>query len=140
MTAVYLVILFFAKVLDNTLGTAKTILVQRNRCVLAGVALGLSNFIYLSITKDIVTSDSSLALATVSIASGVGCCLAVALSNRFSKDKTYVNVIMSDNLEAMQELRVFLTSRMSLQTAIPWTGVKSPSPSLPMQRQKHRAN
>ena len=41
MTAVYLVILFFAKVLDNTLGTAKTILVQRNRCVLAGVALGL---------------------------------------------------------------------------------------------------
>lgn len=54
MTAVYLVILFFAKVLDNTLGTAKTILVQRNRCVLAGVALGLSNFIYLSITKDIV--------------------------------------------------------------------------------------
>ncbi len=124
MTAVYLVILFFAKVLDNTLGTAKTILVQRNRCVLAGVALGLSNFIYLSITKDIVTSDSSLALATVSIASGVGCCLAVALSNRFSKDKTYVNV----------------TSRMSLQTAIPWTGAKSPSPSLPMQRQKHRAN
>lgn len=101
MTAVYLVILFFAKVLDNTLGTAKTILVQRNRCVLAGVALGLSNFIYLSITKDIVTSDSGLALATVSIASGVGCCLAVALSNRFSKDKTYVNVIMSDNLEAM---------------------------------------
>ena len=71
MTAVYLVILFFAKVLDNTLGTAKTILVQRNRCVLAGVALGLSNFIYLSITKDIVTSDSSLALATVSIASGL---------------------------------------------------------------------
>ena len=48
MTAVYLVILFFAKVLDNTLGTAKTILVQRNRCVLAGVALGLSNFIYLT--------------------------------------------------------------------------------------------
>ena len=104
--ALYLVILFFAKVLDNTLGTAKTILVQRNRCVLAGV--GLSNFIYLSITKDIVTSDSSLALATVSIASGVGCCLAVALSNRFSKDKTYVNVIMSDNLEAMQEFRDFL--------------------------------
>ena len=101
MTAVYLVILFFAKVLDNTLGTAKTILVQRNRCVLAGVALGLSNF---------VTSDSSLALATVSIASGVGCCLAVALSNRFSKDKTYVNVIMSDNLEAMQEFRDFLAT------------------------------
>lgn len=109
-TAFYMFILFLAKVLDNTLNTAKTILVQRNRCLLAGVALGLSNFIYLSITKDIVTSDSTLALALVivSIASGVGCCLAVALSNRFSKDRTYVNVILSDDKEAMKEFRDFL--------------------------------
>lgn len=107
-TAFYMFILFLAKVLDNTLNTAKTILVQRNRCMLAGVALGLSNFIYLSITKDIVTSDSTLALVIVSIASGVGCCLAVTLSNRFSKDRTYVNVILSDDKEAMKEFRDFL--------------------------------
>lgn len=62
----------------------------------------------MSITKDIVTSDSSIALVIVSIASGVGCCIAVALSNRFSKDRTYVNVILSDDKEAMQELRDFL--------------------------------
>lgn len=107
-TAFYMFILFLAKVLDNTLNTAKTILVQRNCCLLAGVALGLSNFIYLSITKDIVTSDSTLALVIVSIASGVGCCLAVALSNRFSKDRTYVNVILSDDKEAMKAFRDFL--------------------------------
>lgn len=107
-TAFYMFILFLAKVLDNTLNTAKTILIQRNRCLLAGVALGLSNFIYLSITKDIVTSDSTLALVIVSIASGVGCCLAVTLSNRFSKDRTYVNVILSDDKEAMKEFRDFL--------------------------------
>lgn len=107
-TAFYMFILFLAKVLDNTLNTAKTILVQRNRCLFAGVALGLSNFIYLSITKDIVTSDSTLALVIVSIASGVGCCLAVTLSNRFSKDRTYVNVILSDDKEAMKEFRDFL--------------------------------
>lgn len=107
-TAFYMFILFLAKVLDNTLNTAKTILVQRNRCLLAGVALGLSNFIYLSITKDIVTSDRTLALVIVSIASGVGCCLAVALSNRFSKDRTYVNVILSDDKEAMKEFCGFL--------------------------------
>lgn len=107
-TAFYMFILFLAKVLDNTLNTAKTILVQRNRCLLAGVALGLSNFIYLSITKDIVTSDSTLALVIVSIASGVGCCLTVTLSNRFSKDRTYVNVILSDDKEAMKEFRDFL--------------------------------
>ena len=107
-TWLYLAMLFVAKVFDNALGTAKTILVQRNRCVLAGLALGLSNFIYLSITKDIVTTDSTLALVVVSIASGVGCCLAVAFNNKFSKEKTYVNVIMSDDIDEMKRLRDFL--------------------------------
>lgn len=104
----YFAVLFFAKVLDNTLSTAKTILVQRNRCILAGVALGLSNFIYLSITKNVVTTDSQFALIIVSIASGVGCCVAVAISNKLSKEKTYVNVIMSDDREAVMKLRDFL--------------------------------
>ena len=104
----HLAILCVAKVFDNMLGTAKTILVQRNRCVLAGMSLAVSNFIYLCITKNIITSNSTLALLVVSLASGVGCCLAVAVSNKFSKDKTYVNVIMSDNLTAMQCFRDFL--------------------------------
>ena len=104
----YFALLFFAKVVDNMLGTAKTILVQRNRCILAGLALGFSNFIYLCITKNIVTTDSDLALIVVSVASGVGCCLAVAVSNKLSRDKTHVNVIMSDNLEEMKKLRDFL--------------------------------
>lgn len=105
---IYFTILFVAKVIDNMLGTAKTILVQHNRCILAGLALGLSNFLYLCITKNIVTTDSNFALVVVSIASGVGCCLAVAVSNKFSKEKTYVNVIMSDDLQAMKKLRDFL--------------------------------
>ena len=104
----HLAILFIAKVFDNMLATAKTILVQRNRCVLAGLSLAVSNFLYLCITKNIVTSNSGLALIVVSVASGVGCCLAVAVSNKFSKDKTYVNVIMSDNRAAMQSFRDFL--------------------------------
>ena len=79
----YMAFLFVAKMLDNALSTAKTILIQRNRCLLAGVALALSNYIYLVITKDVVTSDSNLAMIVVSIASGVGCCIAVAVSNRF---------------------------------------------------------
>lgn len=141
-TAFYMFILFLAKVLDNTLNTAKTILVQRNRCLLAGVALGLSNFIYLSITKDIVTSDSTLALVIVSIASGVGCCLAVALSNRFSKDRTYVNVILSDDKEAMKEFRDFLAENHITNVAtdsytLDWSGNPFPSPL--MLKQKHRA-
>ena len=108
--SIYFLFLFLAKVLDNALGTAKTILVQRNRCLLAGIALGLSNFIYMYITKDVVTSDSTFAIVIVSIASGVGCCLAMKFNDKFSKDKTYINVIMSDDKEAMKQLRMFLAS------------------------------
>ena len=107
-TFIHLGILFFAKMLDNALGTAKTILVQRNRCVLAGIALALSNYIYFCITRNIVTTDSDLAIIVVSVASGVGCCLAMALNNKLSKERTFVNVIMSDDLEAMQQFRDFL--------------------------------
>lgn len=96
------------KMIDTLLGTAKTILVQRNRSILAGVALGVSNFIYMSITKDIITSDNTLSLFVVSIASGIGCCLAITIGNKFSKEKTYVNVIMSDDINEMKKLRDFL--------------------------------
>ena len=105
---IHLAVLFLAKMLDNALGTAKTILVQRNRCFLAGIALILSNYIYFCITKNIVTADSDLATLVVSVASGAGCWLAMALNNRISKDRTYVNVIMSDDLEAMRQFRDFL--------------------------------
>lgn len=109
--AIYLITLFLCKSLDQACSTAKTILVQNNKPILAGIALGLSNFIYLSITKQVVTSDSIAALIVVSIASGFGCYAAVAFNNKFSKDKTYVNVIMSDDKEAMKQLRTFLASK-----------------------------
>lgn len=116
-TIVLLALLFIAKVLDNALSTTKTILVQRNHCVLAGITLALSNFIYLTITKNVVTSNNNLALIVVSIAGGVGCCLAVAVSGKLSKDRTYVNVIMSDDKEAMQRFRDFLAQHHITNTA-----------------------
>ena len=105
---IYLGLLFLAKVFDNALGTAKAILIQRGHGILAGVALVVSNFLYYSVTKSIVSSDSDLAIWVVSVASGIGCCLAIAVNNKLSKDRTYINVIMSDNKEAMQSLRDFL--------------------------------
>lgn len=118
MSAVfYFIILFVAKVFDNMLGTAKTIFVQRSRSVFAGIALALSNFIYFCITKDIVMSNSNISIIIVSIASGVGCWIAVKISDKFSKDKTYVNVIMSDDMDAMQQFRDFLAEHHITNTA-----------------------
>lgn len=104
----YLGGLFLAKVLDNALGTAKIILIQRNKTFLAGLALGFSNLIYFIITKNIVSSESNVSLVIVSFASAVGCWLTIGINNYLSKDQLYVNVVMSDNLESMKDFRDFL--------------------------------
>lgn len=105
---IYFGSIFFAKVIDNALNTTKTILIQRSRWLLAGIAVVISDFIYFWITKRVVSSDSMAAILVVSLAGGVGCALACLLSDKMSKDRTYVNVIMSDDLEAMMDFRDFL--------------------------------
>ena len=107
---IYYAVLFLAKVLDNALSTTKTILIQRSRWLLAGIAVVLSDFIYFWLTKRIVSGDNNWAILIVSLAGGVGCALACLFSEKLSKDRTYVNVIMSDNLRAMQNFRDFLAT------------------------------
>ena len=107
-TILYFLTLFGAKVLDNTLSTAKTILIQRNRCLLAGVTVAISDFIYFLLIKNVLSADSPFAIAVVAIAGGIGCCIAVLLSNRLSRERTFVNVVMSDDRAAMQEFRDYL--------------------------------
>ena len=107
-TILYFLTLFGAKVLDNTLSTAKTILIQRNRCLLAGVTVAVSDFIYFMLIKNLLSADSPFAIAVVAVAGGIGCCIAVLLSNRLSRERTFVNVVMSDDRTAMQEFRDYL--------------------------------
>lgn len=44
----------------------------------------------------------------ISIASGVGTLIAVKLSDKFSKERTFVNIILYDDIQAMIDLREFL--------------------------------
>ena len=90
------------------LTTSKTILVQRNRPVFASLAVIASQIIFYKLIDSIGSSDNDLALYIVSIASGIGTFLALKVGSRFSKERTYVNVILSDDKEAMIELRDFL--------------------------------
>ena len=103
-----LAVLFAAKVADNALSTTKTILVQRSRWILAGIAVIISDFIYFWITKRVVSANNEIAMLVVAVAGGVGCSLACFINEKMSKDRTYVNVIMSDDLEEMKRLRDFL--------------------------------
>lgn len=108
---IYCTVLFFAKLLSNMLSTGKTILVQRNRSLLAGLMVAVSDLIYFYLIKNVLSDDSDLAIIVISAAGGAGCFLAVILGNRLSKERTFVNVVMCDDMMAMQEFRDFLASR-----------------------------
>ena len=69
---IYLGVIFAAKVVDNALSTTKTILIQRSRWLLAGIAVVVSDFIYFWITKRVVSADNYLAMVAVALAGGVG--------------------------------------------------------------------
>ena len=102
ISLINLAVLFAAKVADNALSTTKTILVQRSRWILAGIA------VVIWITKRVVSANNEIAMLVVAVAGGVGCSLACFINEKMSKDRTYVNVIMSDDLEEMKRLRDFL--------------------------------
>jgi len=101
---IYYLGLFFFKVIDNVFSTARTILVQKNKPFFAGMAIFLSDLIYYTITKNVVTSDSFLPIIIVALASGVGCYSAVSVTDKISKDRMYVNAILSDDKDAIVKL------------------------------------
>lgn len=103
-----LALLFVLKAIDNLLSTSKAILIQQHRPIPAAASVVLSQIIFYRLIDSVSTSDSDLALYIVSSAAGVGTLLAIKISDKFSKERTFVNVLLSDDKAAMMELRDFL--------------------------------
>ena len=103
-----LLLIFLMKAADNMLTTGKTILIQRSRPILASLSVVASQILFYLLINEIGTGDNHIAIYVVSLASGIGTYLALKIGNRFSKERIYVNVILSDDKEAMIELREFL--------------------------------
>ena len=103
-----LLLLFGLKAADNLLSTGKQILIQRHKPILASLSVVLSQIIFYRLIDKVSAYNGDLALYIVAIASGVGTFLAVKISDKFSKERTFVNVILSDDKDAMVDLREFL--------------------------------
>ena len=101
------IIIFLIKVIDNVLSTMKTILIQKNKAFIAGITVIISQIIFYKLINA-VSDSGDATIYIIAIASGVGTQLAVFISNKFSKDRLFVNIIMSDNKKVMMELRDYL--------------------------------
>lgn len=104
----FFIIIFLLKVLDNIFDASRVILLQKNHSILAGVCLSCSAFLNYYVIKIIAKSDGLGTMTVAAIAAGVGCCLAGVIGTRFLHGN-YVDVIMSDDIEAIKEIHGFLT-------------------------------
>lgn len=103
-----LVVVFLVKVLDNILGTSKTILVQKNKAFLASITVVISQIIFYKLIDAVGDSGSNLMIYIIAIASGIGTLLALLINDKFSKEKTYVNIILNDDKQVMMDFRDWL--------------------------------
>ena len=103
------------KVISNFFGTVRIILTQQNKAILASILLFLCCVIDYVTTKVAVESDM-LTIIALSAACGIGCYVAMDYSSRHSKDRTYVNVIMNDNVDAMMDFHIFLMKNHIVHT------------------------
>ncbi len=110
MNYILLIGLFIVKVIDNILATGKTILIQKNKAGLAAITVIISQIIFYKLISAVVSADNDTAMIIVSIGSGFGTYLALKFNDKFSKDRLYVNVIFSDNKEALMDFRDYLVS------------------------------
>lgn len=103
-----LLLLFGLKAADNLLSTGKQILIQTYKPILASLSVVLSQIIFYRLIDKVSAYNGDLALYIVAFESGVGTFLAVKISDKFSKERIFINVLLSDDREAMIELRDFL--------------------------------
>ena len=101
-----ILVVSFVKIIDNILSTGKAILIQRNKAVLAGIFVAVSQIIFYKLIN--VAQNGKYMIYVISVASGIGTYLAIFISNKFSKERLYVNVLLSDDKDAMIDLRNFL--------------------------------
>ena len=82
-----ILVVSFVKIIDNILSTGKAILIQRNKAVLAGIFVAVSQIIFYKLIN--VAQNGKYMIYVISVASGVGTYLAIFISNKFCFLTTY---------------------------------------------------
>ena len=84
------------KFIDKSLSTLKTITLFNGQYLLSAILEGISEIIFAYVVVGLVGSKSFSVVLAIAVAGGLGKYVTCKLSDRFSKDKTYVNVITGD--------------------------------------------
>lgn len=101
--------LFLIKVLDNILGTIKSIATYKEQKMLSSVLVVISQLIFYLVVSQVINDSSILAILIVSVSSGIGNYLAFVLNDKFKSDSKWTMVLTSSDAEDVKNFCAYLT-------------------------------
>lgn len=90
-------ILFVVKVVDALVSQAKAITTYRNKKILTAILMFVSQILYYTIVKRVLSSGDTSTIVIVSIASAVGTYLACIIGDKLKRDTKWQVVLTSNN-------------------------------------------
>lgn len=102
------IVLAIVKVIDNIISTAKNICVYKEKKIMSSVLTAVSSLIFYLIIGEVMQGDAMLAIVIVSVSSGIGNFIAMAVDGKFRKAAKWTYVISSHNEEDIKNLCLHL--------------------------------
>lgn len=102
------ILLALVKILDNVILTFKSITTYKEQKILSSILVVISQLIFYLVIDQVIEDNTLMAIAIVSISSGIGNYIAFALNSKFKKDTKWTFVIASSNLDDIQKLCGYL--------------------------------
>lgn len=101
--------LFIIKVIDNILGTIKSIATYKEQKILSSILVVISQLIFYLVVSQVISDNSLLAILIVSISSGIGNYIAFVLNDKFKKDVKWTMILTSSDIEDVKKFCAYLT-------------------------------
>lgn len=103
-----MLILVLIKILDNIISTAKNILTYMDKKLISSVLVVVSQFLFYTVVKQVISDNSMMTILVVSIASGIGNYLAFPIVDKFTKDDKWYIYLTSHDKDDVERLCKYL--------------------------------
>lgn len=102
------ILLAIVKIVDNIILTAKSILTYMNKRIISSILVIISQILFYTVVKQVISDNSVYTILVVSIASGIGNYLAFPIIDKFKKDDKWNFYITSSDKEDVLNLCQYL--------------------------------
>ena len=102
------ILLALVKIIDNIISTAKNICVYKEKKLMSSILTIISSLIFYLIIGEVIEDSTALAIIIVSISSGIGNFIAMAVDSKCRKAAKWTYVISSHNEGDIRNLCLYL--------------------------------